>query len=527
MYMPYLATDLPASGARPPVEADRPLVLTRSKGSAEFVAHACPRALAAGVYPGMPVAQARAILRQVLVLPHEPRRDASTLERLARWAQRFSPVVEGVSPDVLLLDVSGCARLFRGEENIVRQARAGLAVRHIHTRAAIADTVGAAWALAHAAEEPAVVAPPGQASPYWVGLPPTALRLDEKTVATLDTLGIRSIGDLLMLPRASLSSRFGAEPVLRLRQLLGDVPEPISPPRRAPVFSAQMPFGPTDRLEVVLAALQHVVAALCEQLVAGGVAARGVLCVVYFAECEPASAWVGLSRPSREAGHLHALLAPHIERIAPSAGASGLRLTATETARWRAVQEDLFVRTERPDEEAVGALIDRLANRLGHQTVVRTEAVEDHQPDKSFRYVPLVGRDEGEKKPSPERKRGETGDEGIRERSREREKADGRSDRTRDPCGVETGERPLRLFLRPLPVRVIALGPEGPPTWFHYRRREHVVSQAAGPERLETGWWRGADIRRDYFRVTTKSGQQFWLFRDLKTRQWFVHGSYE
>ena len=393
--MPYLATDLWGPGVRPPGEADRPLVLTRSQGPAAFVAYACRRALAAGVCPGMPVAQARAILQEALVLPHEPRREATALEHLAKWAQRFSPVAQDVAPNVLLLDVSGCARLFGGEENILQQARAGLAARRIDARAAIADTVGAAWALAHAAWEPAVVAPPGQASPHLVGLPPAALRLDEKTVATLDALGIRSVGDLLMLPRASLPARFGAQLVLRLQQVLGEVPEPISPPRQMPLFSAQMPFGPTDRLEVVLKALERVVATLCAQLVAGGMAARSVLCMVYFEHRDPASSQVGLSRPSHEARHLQVLLTPHVERIDLSARTSGLRVTATETTRWRAIQEDLFAESERPDGEAVGALIDRLANHLGHQAVVRAEIVDDHQPEKAFRYVPLVGRDEG------------------------------------------------------------------------------------------------------------------------------------
>jgi len=83
------------------------------------------------------------------------------------------------------------------------------------------------------------------------------------------------------------------------------------------------------------------------------------------------------------------------------------------------------------------------------------------------------------------------------------------------------------LFDRPQPIRVMALVPDGPPTWFRYRNEEYIVARAAGPERLETGWWRSGGIRRDYFRVLTESGQQFWMFRDLDTGEWRLHGSYE
>ena len=525
-YLPFLATDWatnrdgrPASFSRTPwfsrepAPSVRPIVLTRRSGSSVFVAHACPRAVAGGVRTGMPLADAGAILPEALVLPHDATRDAATLEHLALWAQRFSPVVESAAPDALLLNVSGCARVFRGEANIVRQAIAGLAEQGIRARAAIAETVGGAWALAHASPEPAVIAPPGAMVPLLVGLPPVALRLDKKTVATLDDVGIRSIGDLLMLPRDTLPSRFGDELVRRLRQTLGETPEWLSAPRRERVYSARMAFGPTDRRDAVTAALERVIATLCEQLVAGGVAARRLLLSVYFETQTPASLWIGLSRPSRDAKHLRGLLAVRVERVDVSPGTTGLMVTATETAAWRPAQADLFDDADRPDDEAVGALIDRLANRLGGPAVVRAEAVDDHQPEAAVRYVPLIG----------------TKASFSREPTASASTRENRNawDRKHDAIGPPPGRRPLALFTRPRSIRVMALVPDGPPVWFRYQGREYKVASSAGPERLETGWWRGPDVRRDYFRVTTDSGQQFWVFRDLKTGDWFLHGAYE
>ncbi|HPM22310.1 MAG TPA: hypothetical protein PLP66_00290 [Phycisphaerae bacterium] len=71
---------------------------------------------------------------------------------------------------------------------------------------------------------------------------------------------------------------------------------------------------------------------------------------------------------------------------------------------------------------------------------------------------------------------------------------------------------------------MIALVPDGPPTWFWYSGREYRVASTRGPERLETAWWRGPDMRRDYFRVTAETGAQFWIFRALIEGQWFLHG---
>jgi len=84
--------------------------------------------------------------------------------------------------------------------------------------------------------------------------------------------------------------------------------------------------------------------------------------------------------------------------------------------------------------------------------------------------------------------------------------------------------RPVQLLPRPTPIRVIALLPDGPPTWMSHRGREHVLARAAGPERIETAWWRSPDVRRDYFRVTSETGEQFWIFCTRADGQWFLHG---
>jgi protein ImuB len=54
----------------------------------------------------------------------------------------------------------------------------------------------------------------------------------------------------------------------------------------------------------------------------------------------------------------------------------------------------------------------------------------------------------------------------------------------------------------------------------------HRIVQAYGPERIETAWWRGPTVRRDYYVVETDSGERFWLFRRLRDGSWFLHGMF-
>ena len=492
LYMPRFCTDRVRAGA---AGGDRPLVLSRRVGASVLVEHCDGEAERLGLRPGMSLAQAQAIVPEVRVLPHEPRGDREMLRQLANWAVRFSPLVEPREPDTLLIDITGCERLFGGEANIARQAVTGLRQRGFCTHAAIADTVGAAYALAladAAAGRGAVIAPPGQTRACLAPLPPAALRIDPRVVARLEALGLRTIGDLLRLPRASLPARFGTQLVLRLRQALGEAFEGVG--------VHDPPQSPHARMEIEqpardLVALEPVVRDLLAdvfvQLRRLSLALRRLDCVLSCEEALPVTLSVGLSRPSRSVKHTGALLRERLERVDLSVGVCAVMLVARETARWRAGQGDLFEPLEPDGEEQLGCLIDRLAARLGYHTVLRSQLLDDYQPEAAFRYVSAANGDEPQ-----------GGD-------------------CRNPQPVA---RPVQLFQRPVPIRVIALVPDGPPSWFAYRGREYVVAASAGPERLETGWWRGADVRRDYFRVTAETGEQFWIFHAFHDRRWYMHG---
>lgn len=517
--MPELPTERAQRAAAGVAEAGGPLVLARAVGGARVVERVCPRARALGLRPGLSLAQARALVPGLTVAPHEPHRDRVVLMHLARWAYRFSPAVEPVEPGTLLLDITGCQRLFGGEEAIARQAVTGLARRGFQARGAVADTVGAAYALAVTGPAPLGVVPPGQASAWLAPLPPAALRVTPAVVEKLDAVGVRSIGDLLMLPRSSLPARFGTELVLRLQQALGEVWEGVTPHRPAEPPHARCSFESalTDYSGVV-AVVEQLLKEVLSPLRLRALAARRVECVLHYERAAPRLVAVGLMRATHDHRHVAELLRQRLEQVDLAPGVVGVALIARQVSRGPGQQGGLFEPPRTGEDEALGNLIDRLAACLGHEALVRPQLVDDHQPERAFRYALAA-----DTRCEPE----SNGD---------------------VPSVHVLARRPVRLLPRPVLTRVVVERPGGAPMLFVYRGREYRVVRAEGPERLETGWWRGPDIRRDYFRVTADTGEQFWLFRVLDRRagsghstghcpvvqgplsnglggaQWYVHG---
>ena len=334
------------------------------------------------------------MLPDLLTQPHEPVRDRQLLQRLTNWALRFSPSVQPDERDVLFVDITGCERLFGGERNIARQAIGGLARQGFDARAAIADTLGAAYALATTGVETVQIAAPDQAAETLGPLPPRGLRLDDVTLAKLDALGIRRIGELLALPRNTLLARFGELLVRRLREALGERIEPLAahlyqaPPATRLGFETPLtdPRPLPDLLEQMLTEV-------AQQLEQRGLGVQRLDLVVYFEQVPPLSAPVRLARPSRAWKHIGALLRERIERLDFSPGVTGLLLAAGDTTRWQSGQGRLFEFHDPRAEQDLGCLIDRLSNRLGSAAIVRPRPVDDHQPEFAFQYdaVAVVG----------------------------------------------------------------------------------------------------------------------------------------
>ncbi len=444
-------------------------------------------AQALGLMPGMALAHAMALVPGLDVREADPAAEAAALARMAQWCRRVTPLVGLDAPDGLWLDVTGCAHLHGDEAGLLRAMLEPCAADGITARAALADTAGAAHALAR--HSPRIV-PPGEQAAALAPLPVRALRLPPETVVTLRRLGLERIGDLMRMPRAGLARRLGPQVTLRLDQALGRAPEPLAPLPHPETLQHRVTFvEPLLTPDSLAEAIRHLAPPLCAMLEAQGLGARRLDLLFERVDGEIQAIRIGTARPSRDAGHLARLLEDRLDQVDPGLGVEAMRLVAplAEALHWAQLDD------KAPD---ISTLVDRLSNRLGADRVYRVEPVESDVPERSVRRIPALAPRTGRSWP-------------LRSSA-------------------------VRLLDPPRPVDALALLPDQPPAAFTWQRRRHRVRQADGPERIHAEWWRrDAETHaiRDYFQVEDDEGRRFWLFRrgdgvDPRTGglQWYVHG---
>jgi len=464
-------------------------------------------AKAAGLRVGQALTDARAYCPALAAEPIDRAADGGALAALARWAEQYTPIVGLDGLDGLLLDVTGCAHLRGGEAGLLADMARRLETMNLTARLALADTVGAAWALARFGAQTQTVVPQGAARLALADLPVAALRLDGETVATLRRLGLRRIGQLLPLPRAALARRFRAKEqaeavVARLDQALGERGEPVVPLSPPPALCVTRSFGaPLIDRALVEAWLPRLLAELVALLGEQGLGARRLRLAAFRVDGSRQDVLAGMGEPTRDVAHMQRLLAPRLEGLEPGFGVASLSLVAEEATPFLAAQTGFAGDRGALDLAQLG---DRLASRLGPQAVYRLGALASHVPERAERMRPRANSGQG---------------------------GAGR----RAALDLDR-PRPLLLLDRPEPVSVIAEVPEGPPARFVWRRLEHRVTRAIGPERIAPEWWRdGEDARtRDYYMVEDTEGRRFWLFRhglyggapgEAATEpDWFIHG---
>jgi len=372
----------------------------------------------------------------------------------------------------------------------------------------------------HPTSEIAIV-PAGAGLNAYAALPLSALRLPGALLSLLDELGLSRIGQLLQLPRPDLAARLGPLVGQRLDQLSGAAAEVLFSQPFQEVDRAELLFeAPTDRQAVVTAALERLLAQLAVRLAGRRQGALALCCRLTGPGIPPAEFEVRFYRPNSQATHWVELLGLALERRALPGSIEKVEVQITSAGPLEFRQQNLFGDQERGrDDRLVGLLIDRLAGRLGRNAVLTPRLVPEAQPELACRLEPLVGSVKlaALTKPpvKPPAKKG--GKRAAASVTQPQELV-----RTADP----TFFRPLRLWAQAEAVTVLGVAPHGEPVRFRWRRYEHVVERAWGPERIETGWWRGRYVRRDYYRVETTFGERYWLFRRRRDGRWFLHGAF-
>ena len=484
---------------------------------------------AAGLRAGQPLRDATAMCPGLLTKPADPLAEADFLTILRRWAGKFSPWVAEEPPTSLVIDLTGCAHLFGGEVQLLAEVEQDCAGLGLTVRAGVADTRGAAWALARYAGrqvEPSrngdaidqearatrsravkrrgwerggalssagngvtpqgVIAPPGQARQALARLPLAALRLPPDAIDGLTRLGLRRVEEVMDLPRAALARRFGTQTLRRVDQALGLEPEPVAPARAPLHFAARLTLPePIGLGSDIIAGLDRLLPPLCAKLAKAGRGARRVRLQAFRTDGVIQRAEVGLARPANEPDRIRPLLLLKIDGIDPGFGIDCLRLEALETEPVHAVQHrghaeaSASAAARQTEDVALTDLIGKLGARLGTEAVTRLHPAASHIPEKAAQTLSAAWSE-----PHPA------------------------------PWPEPRAPRPLLIF-RPEPVTAPDDDPT-PPARFRWRRRDLATRVAVGPERITPEWWlddpEWRSGPRDYWRIEVEGGERLWLF---------------
>jgi protein ImuB len=438
-----------------------------------------------GLHPGMGVNAARVLAPHLVVRERDARAEAAALERLAAWAghltSRVSLVSEGREGAGLLLEVGGSLRLFGGLRPLRGKALAGLADLGYRARNALAPTPLAAWWLARAGRE-AVVTDPDALPRHLSPLPLRAMGLPQARAEALAGLGVRTLGEVLALPRAGLARRLGEDLPALLDRALGQAPDPRPIYRSPPRFQARQGLpAPVDDSEALAFAARRLLLELAGFLLARGRGAEALTLHLFHHRPPATRITLTLSTPSRDAEHLLFLLRQRLERVTLDDPVLEVGLTAERLTPLESRPGDLFATGHGDHGLGDGGdddwqrLVERLTARLGSEAVHGLCIRADHRPERAHaRCAP--------------------------------------GERT---AIASHGHRPLWLLPSPRPIAQQGGLPHlnGP------------LTLRQGPERIETGWWDGQEIARDYYVAEHPSGERLWVYRERsRNGGWFLHG---
>ena len=513
--------------------SNRPIVLADEGPRGGRAVAYCALAAMRGIHVDMPVAEAKSLVPDLTIAHYEPAADRRALEQLAEACEQFSPCValeEGAAPESLLMDISNLEHLWGSEAGLAARVEAFFAKRGWRVRVAVGETVGVAWGWAHFGEEnnckmqnekrklqnEEMLTKDKKAdssrSSFVIRhslLPIEALRIPADTAALLRELGIEAVGQLLALPREDLSSRFGEALLRRIDQWTGAAVEVLVPHRAAAALAVDCELEyPTGDRTVLAHVLSQLVEQLARQLAARDQGAVLLVCELGCASGHTVQLSIGLFEPSASAPQLMELVGLHLETVKLVDEVARVTIRAATVGRLGERQGELFADGWPRNPHPLALLVNRLSSRLGNEQVLRAELRASPLPERAVRWVAMTDKSRVKSRESRARKklRGST------------PALDSRL------SALDPPPRPLLLYPEPRAIEVTCIAPHGPPQLMWFEKRRERIERYWGPERVETLWWCGVSVRRDYYRVAMESGAQLWIFRQLGEGSWFLHG---
>jgi len=488
IWFPHLMTDWMTR--RQPALKDIPFALALHEKNRRVVKAVNDHAQKKGVFVNMVVADCKAILPELQVFDFDPEQPSKLLSALGEWCIRYTPLVSVDLPDGLLLDAHGCTHLWGGEEDYLKDIHTRFSGFGYHTQSAMADTIGAAWAVSRFGINASIVKPNMQMEAL-ASLPVAALRLEEPIVDRLNKLGLKTINSFISMPRTALRRRFGQALLTKVGQALGEELELMIPIRPVAAYEERLPsMEPIQTAGGIEIALKTLLEMLCQRLHRENKGLRKCTLRCYRLDGTIQSIEVGTNRPSRNESHLFKLFENKIQDIEPDLGIELFILDAPVVEELLNVQDVLW-NSGSAKESAIAELLDRLTGKTGGQAIHRYLPSQHYWPEHSYKEASSVTElpDTSWRKDLP---------------------------------------RPLHLLPVPELIEVSVPLPDYPPLLFKYKGVMHTIKKADGPERIEQEWWIKQSLYRDYYCVEDETGARYWLFRlgdyNSGNPEWFIHG---
>jgi protein ImuB len=319
-----------------------------------------------------------------------------------------------------------------------------------------------------------------------------ALEMSREQRRRLYNMGVRHLRDLWRLPDEGLRKRFGSDFLNQLHKAVGERPEPQHYYQPPPVFQSSYDLPcEIENVSLLLPVVEEFLAQLVDFLRRRDLStSRLMLSLVHEKQTET-RVNLGLRQPSRCQQHLLQLLQIHLSSLALPAPVVGLKMQV-ERFDAHLGESDQLLPGRRLDEsrpveqpadyphDRLDSFMDQLQARLGEQPLRRISGVAEHCPEYATReFHPL-------------------------------------HDLTRPGCTLAArNPRPFWIFPAPRLLRVRG-------GRLYHRRPITILS---GPERIESRWWSGTDVRRDYYVALEENGSRLWIYREKTGAQgWYLHG---
>jgi len=430
-------------------------------------------------------------------LPQDPALNARTRQRLMHWCNRYSPLVADDGFGGIVLDITGCTHLFGGEPSMLNDVEARIRSTGHKVRGAIADTLGAAWALARYSKQVIVT---GSELPQALNpLPVEGLRLPEEITRALRRVGLTTIAAFQKISRQALVTRFGPGILLRLDQAFGHADEPLTPYRRPAPYSARRmlaePISTTTAVEYIL---KDLLKELCSRLEKEHMGARRLVLDCYRVDSVVSTCGISTSKPVRSVKHLIRLFSEKLGNIDAGFGIETLILSASVVDRFDISQLVLpqFDPDHNQDNQILDELIDRMGVRLGFQHVTRLLIRESFLPEYALEFQSVT------------------------------------APVFANAVWPEYRVRPVYWVDPPMHIEVATIHPGGWPVQFRLGRQLYRIVKAEGPERLTPEWWRAQQRAwqiRDYYRIEDERGCRLWIYKELheppsSDARWYLRG---